>query len=477
MLVVAVTVAVTEVLSRVGLGPFGRLFYIGAGVAIAAYYVKRSPWLFLTATFWFWTITPLARRLIDYHAGFDAVNIVLATPNVMSLFMLRDILFRHELLRLRAALSGLFLLLPVLYGIAVSFVRGDIVPGAVAAADWVTPLLYYFYLLAQWQQIQKAEPHFRVFLTLNMIVVAGYGLSQYFGPAPWDAAWVRDAGMQMLGQPVPYGLRPFSTLNFPGHLAVWLATLLLFALHFRTKLMLVLSPAVGALLLLTLVRGALGILAVGICSAILFTRAGTLRTVVSAIVLVALVTSSLGTGMFLVFPEAANRVERRLNSMGHLDEDYSAQERAAIYSTLPAVVDDHPFGLGVGAIGRGATVSSKAAMVTVDSGPLAIYLTLGWIAGSIYLAGVLALVVQTVVAARSASSQDALVMAAVVVAHATGYAFSNIVGFDGAITWMCAGYANAVGVAARRDRALRLAEQSARQPRPATQPRILSSTA
>ena len=48
--------------------------------------------MYLTLTLWFWTLTPFIRRVIDYRAGFDAMNVILVTPNLMALFMLQDLL-------------------------------------------------------------------------------------------------------------------------------------------------------------------------------------------------------------------------------------------------------------------------------------------------------------------------------------------------------------------------------------------------
>jgi hypothetical protein len=450
VLVVAVVVAFTTAMGRVGLGTLARPLFVAAGIAVAAYYIRRSPWLYLTATLWFWTLTPLARRLVDFHAGFDATSLMLATPNAMALLMARDILSSPALHGQREARAGVLLLLPVLYGLGVSLVGGEVLPAAVAVAEWIGPLLYYFYLLAHWQKIDEAEPHIRAFLTLNMAVVVPYGLYQYVAPTAWDIAWVLDSGMASIGSPVPYGLRVFGTLNAPGILAIWLGTLLLLALHFRTRLATVLLPAAAILLMLTMVRSVAGSVMLGLASVMLLGPAGLLRSTLRSLLLLTLVVATVTSIVFALDPDTAERVSARFGTVGELESDDSALERRALYAAAPAMIDAHPLGMGIGALGRGA-VTGNGKLVTVDAGPLAVYLALGWFAGSLFLVSTLAILLQSFAAARASRSLAALVLSAAMLANLSGLLFFNVfAGFPGALTWLCAGYAAALGVHARQ---------------------------
>jgi hypothetical protein len=269
MLVIVAIGLIASLMARAGLGTPARLFFVFAGLAVGCYYIARSPWQYITASFWFWTLTPCFRRIVDYYVGFDPVSMMLATPSLMTIIMLKEIIQSPTLLQFREARIGLFVAIPLFYGMFVNLVMGDLLPGAVAAADWLAPLLYYFYFLAAADRIDEAEPHFRTFFTINLIVTVVYGLYQCTSPTVWDTTWIRESGLIELGGPLPYTIRLFGTLNMPGPLAVWVSTLLLLSLHFRTKLMLVALPAASILLLLTLVRGAVATTAIGLIAAVL----------------------------------------------------------------------------------------------------------------------------------------------------------------------------------------------------------------
>lgn len=283
-LLMAGLLVVVEALSLVGLGSVARIIFMVSGVAVAAFYAKRSPWLFLTLSFWFWTITPFARRIIDFHAGFDAVNILLGTPNLIALLMLKDVIVSRDMLRQREAITGFFVLVPILYGLGLSFVQGAVIPGASAAADWVAPVLYYFYILVNWRRIGEADQVFRGFLSVNLLVITVYSLYQYVSPLPWDVAWVINSGLPGLGVPVPFEIRVFGTLNLPGFLAIWLDLAILLFLHFRTRLSAVLLPFCLLLLFMTLARSVAGAVVVGLLIAGLMGRAGIFKLLGTAIV-------------------------------------------------------------------------------------------------------------------------------------------------------------------------------------------------
>ncbi len=438
-------VVLTALLARLGPGIFARLFFVLAALAAGAFYIQRSPWHYVTLTLWFWTLTPLVRRLIDYSAGFDPVNFVLATPNLMTLFMLKDVLTSRDLLRQREALVGLLLLLPILYGLCVSLLQGAVVPGLVASADWIAPTLYYFYFITNWRRIGEAEEPFRQFLSVNGLILISYGIWQYFAPSAWDVAWVRDSGIDAIGRPEPYELRIFGTLNLPGLLAMWLGTMLLLFLHFRTKLWVVLVPAGVLLLLMTSVRSVAGTVVLGLLLAGLMGRAGTFKVVGMALFAMIL----LGGGLSAMNPVMMAQFTERIDTLGNLKGDESAQQREALYRAAPALIDANPLGMGIGALGRGAVASQNAELVTVDSGPLAIYLALGWIGGSLHFAGILLALLQAVLAARLTRSPAALALAVAAVAGACNLVFVGMTGFFASCVWSCAAYAAAIGIAAR----------------------------
>jgi hypothetical protein len=444
-LVVAAIFGVTAGLAWTGLGSPARLLFMATAVAAAAWYHRRSPWLYLTLTFWFWTLTPFIRRVIDERAGFDPMNIILGTPNVMTLFMVPDLLRSRDLLHRREALIGLMLLVPVGYGLMINLVQGQIAGAAVGAADWLAPLFYYFYLIDKAPSVGDAEPHLRGFLTLNTLVVVGYGLNQFWNPPTWDLRWALFSGMLGANEATAEGARVFSTLNSQGPLAEWLGALILLSLYFRTRLTMILLPATGILLLLSYVRS----VTVGVLLGLAVVTFLGGRRMVSGLGRVVVAIAAIGIIVASLDQTVGDALIARFSSLGALQNDTSALVRLSIWSNTPALIDAHPFGMGIGALGRGAVLSGKDALIDIDSGPLAIYLCLGWVAGTVYLLGMFTIVGQAVANAIRVQMPAALAFTAAAVCSVSILPFTNIDGFAGCVLWLCSGFALGYGISAR----------------------------
>jgi len=83
--------------------------------------------------------------------------------------------------------------------------------------------------------------------------------------------------------------------------------------------------------------------------------------------------------------------------------------------------------------------------VTIDGGPIAIYLALGWIAGTIYFIGLFVVVGAALLAAKRTRSTPALALAITALGELATLPFTNLVGLQGLIIWLPAAYAIAIG--------------------------------
>ncbi len=441
-------ILVTDTLSR-GSGVAGRAFFIVSAAAACIYYMRKSPWLYVTMSLWFWTVTPLARRLIDYHAGFDPVNYILGVPEFLSLLMVWSILNSRELMRLRETITGLFIAVPIMYGIGVSFVQGQVVSGVVGSADCIGPPLYYFYILANWRRIGELEPILTRFLGINISVVCLYAVFQFVAPPAWDTAWMINSGLPGVGSPDPFQIRVFSTLNQTGTLASWLSTSLLLFLHFKNRATPFLVPVAAVLVLLTFVRSAAGSVLVAYLVAALLGRGGIFKMLIIATMGVVLSLSVLS----IVLPQMSELIAQRASSVEDLQHDTSANDRAYLYEQTPRAIAAAPFGIGIGAIGRGAvSKQDNDDLAVIDSGPLGIYLPLGWVMGTVYIVGLVLMVVQAWSAARLTRSQAAIALTAAAVAQVSLLPFYNVLGMAGLLLWFSAGYSACIGLEARTSR-------------------------
>ncbi len=435
-------VAVTCGMAMVGLGALARPFYMLAGAGFAWFTMRRSPWLYLSATLWFWLVTAFVRRFIDWRTGFNATDIILATPNLMTLFMLKDILTAPGLLSKRELRPGLAVAAAVSYGLCVSFFRGDVVPGAVAAADWLSPLFYFFYIVAHSKQIGWLEPHVRRFLLLSMTVMIPYCFVQYFYLPNWDAYWMIASNMVVLGQPFPMSFRVFGTTNNPTFLANWAGVCILLAPHLRSKIMTALVPFVIFVLLLTLVRAVYVSLALTLVVSVVLGRGQALKPMLMA----AVVLATLFASSAMVNPIVSDQITKRIESMQKLDGDDSAQARKLLYQQMPELINDHPLGIGIGALGRGATVAGGEGFVNVNSTLLASYLALGWIAGTVYIGGLLLATGQAFAAAWRYRSSLILAFACAALSCLAMFPFGTVSNFTAALLWLWLGCATALSI-------------------------------
>jgi hypothetical protein len=435
-----VFVGLIALLSAVHLAAVARPLFVVGALAIAYRGMRRSPWDYLTVSLWFWTISPFVRRVVDYYGGFQAQSIILITPNLIALLMLKPILTSTHLLRRREAVPGLLLLVPVLCGLAVSFFKGDILPGMVASIDWLVPLLYYFYMIDLIPRIHEGDAYFRAFVPLNLGIVAFYGIYQCFSVPAWDMAWVMNVKMFTMAGTGLFTVKPFSMLNSPGPGAAWVAAFILLSLYFRNKLSILVLPAAVFYLALTQVRADLGAVVFGLAVALF---SGHRQIVKSLLLFIAVAAVVVGT-MAAFDPHLAQVLGGRFGTVGDLGADQSAQARTELYRTLPDLLDKYPLGMGIGAIGRGA-VAGNGDLVSVDGGPIAIYLALGWLPGTVYFAGMIIMVGSALLAARRSNSPMALASAIAALGGMATLPFTNLVGLQGLVIWLPAAYAIAIG--------------------------------
>jgi len=345
-------------------------------------------------------------------------------------------------------LSVLMLFVPALYGLIVSIVLGDVFAGLAGAADWLGPLLYLFFIIARANSVREAEPHLRTFITLNALVVAGYGLYQFWHPPAWDVAWGFSTGFVNASNDSSEKLLVFSTLNSRGPLAQWLAVLILLSLHFRTRLTPLVLPALLFLLLLSWVRSVTVGVVLGLAVALFFggwrMTGGLFRVGVGVLGLLAI--------LVCVNASVSDTLGARFRTLSALEYDDSAVVRERLWSKAPDLINARPLGMGIGAVGRGAVSSGDLDLVSVDAGPLAIYLSLGWIAGTIYLLGMLLILGKAMAIALREKSPDIVAFTAAATCSLAELPFVNIDGFAGAALWLCAGFAIAYGIRSRSER-------------------------
>jgi hypothetical protein len=388
--VLATVLLIPAILYAANLAPLLRVAYPVMNLGLAAFlYARRSPW-FAGQVLLLFCFVSLVRRLVDDQAGFDPASPVLITPYLCALFTAHA--FVEHWLRPTPRFLGAFLviLFAVLYGALLAVLEGYVVAAAIDALKWSAGPLFAVYVLAQ----RRGHADVREVLE-GCLVWAGafmglYGVFQYVSPASWDLTWIRgviDLGMTSIGQPEPYSMRVFGTMNSPGSLGAVLAAGILVA--FKRPLP-VAVPAITLMILglaLAQYRTIWAATALGIVM-LVFTRRGAFRPANLA----AAAAVILGLAAGLLVPQIRETVVQRASSLTNLRADYSGEERLGQYQVLarePAVF----VGEGLGQTGVARRLGGMSSTI-LDSGLIEIWRGLGLVVGTVFL-GALALLVLT----------------------------------------------------------------------------------
>jgi hypothetical protein len=264
-----------------------------------------------------------------------------------------------------------------------------------------------------------------------MLLTGAYGILQFISPMPWDALWMIGADMKSIGQPEPFKVRVFSTLNSPGPYAL-VAMSGLVLLFGSGGMLSRFATGVGmGSFLLSLVRSAWGgwIVALGY---MLFRSQGKLRrrlfTVLFTTILVCI-------PLFLYQP-VADQVGGRAESFSNLEEDNSLLVRLHFMGVAAKWVLKDPIGEGFGSMGSAAKMSAGEQHLAFDNGFLAIPFAIGWAGSLLYFTAVFMLGYRMLQVDRDQTDPNTVVFSAIALALFSILFFTNTFsGISGILLW------------------------------------------
>lgn len=298
----------------------------------------------LAGCFALFCLAPFLRRVVDVYAGYEASGLMISGPLLAIAVPAPALLASLASGRKLDPALRPFLLAGacVLYGLLLTVIDGNMTQAASNALKWLAPLIYGMWLYgeAQGEADILAAPT-RMAMVL-MPLLGLYGLLQYVNPPIWDRYWMTNTTIASIGQPEPYMVRVFSTMNAPaGYATFTAAALLLFGFR-KARLSLLFAAAPATLgLMLTMYRTAWIGLAAGIVLG-LFNR----RTRGRATLLL-LAVPLIGAAV-VSFTPAGEALQQRLQTIGAVADDASGQERLGEYSALLNADDGTLIGHGFG---------------------------------------------------------------------------------------------------------------------------------
>ncbi len=405
--------------------------FLGIVVAGTLYFAR--PALFMGFVFWIWFITPFIRRIVDYEIGkFTAVNMIMLTPYLVSAITVLSFLRFGLLLKKRLYLPYLLAMLGVMYGYGIGVMKNGLFGATFNLMEWMVPLLMGFHVLVYWKDYPEHKRVLKSTFTMGIIVTGIYGILQYVSPAPWDIFWMESAGMTSIGHPEPFKVRVFSMLNAPGPFAMILMAGLM--LLFDGKGMMskaALVPGYASFILAT-VRGAWG----GWVLALLFViskQTGVMRTRLIGLLVAGVM---LLVPLFILSPsESLGRVEDRLDTFNNLEEDGSLNARMHMYQTRAGGFISNPIGEGLGFIGGGSR-NDEGSTRNLDSGILAMFVSLGWLGTGLYLAGIIIMLIDIMKQRNWGLDQFVIIVTGVALSYLILMVMANqVISIKGIIVW------------------------------------------
>jgi hypothetical protein len=443
--VVSMVLLLPVCLYAVNLAPLGRLLYPAANFLLAGFlFSRRSPWYAAHCLLVFCFMS-LARRLIDDQAGFDASNPALLTPYLCGLFTV--ISFFEYWSRPQPRKLGPFLVLMgcIAYGTALALLDGRFRSSIVDVLKWTVGPLFAVYLLAHRDSIPDLRRIFEPTLIAAAVVMSLYGVWQFASPASWDANWVHgvaELGLNSIGQPEPFRLRVFSTMNSPGAFGAILSAGIVLALKRRLSVCLLCIAPMLVGLALCQYRSLWAATALAIVLVAVAPSAGVRRTNILALFLAGLALASTALS-----PQIRDTVVQRAATLTELEGDESLRKRLEQYSEVIAH-DNLIVGDGLAINGASRRLDNRAT-VEIDGALIEVYRAMGVFVGTAFILTLAALVAGLFRAAPGAGNHiyyDRAIVIATFVLFPLGTVHVGEIGF---CAWNFLGFGLAARVASQ----------------------------
>ena len=408
---------------------------------VGAVLIYKTPNLFLAHIWWLWILTPELRRLVDYQIGWQPVSPIMLSPYLGTALAVLTVTSNIRLLNKNYLFPFALAAIAVLYGYVVGVITSlsSILPATFALLNWLLPILFGLHVAIRWRDYEcNIATIVRTFIGATLVMGA-YGIIQFMDPPPWDRFWMINSKMMSIGQPYPFEIRVFSTMNSPNPFAFEImgALLLLFVARGFWRIP---AAIVGYIaFLLSLVRSAWGAWAVGLLYILYRSRPKHFIRYILGVIIVAALALPLAT-----YGPIEKHVNKRINSIENLEQNASYQARIDLYENFALKSFTSPVGAGLGSLGVAARLSSRGQVVDFDSGVMEIPYTLGWLGGLFFYSGAIWSLLYVAVNNRVKRDHFIAAAASIALAVFSGLIFSNtLIGATGMLFWGFCGVAMA----------------------------------
>ncbi|AFZ55878.1 O-antigen ligase domain-containing protein [Anabaena cylindrica FACHB-243] len=366
-----------------------RVVFPATSLGVGIFLYLRHPILYIGFTWWIWFLTPLLTRLVDYRIGWDPTRQMLIAPYLV-VFVTIATFVKHLPSAIRqGGLPFILAFAGVLYGFLIGMIYNQPLPVIRGFLDWLSPIIFAFHLLMNWRDYPSYRQHFQRVFTWCVFILGAYGIYQFVLAPEWDKYWLIESKMfTSAGDPIPFGMRVWSTLHSPGPFGTVMGTGLLLLFTSSGPLIFPAS-AVGYLsFLLSQVRTSWGGWLLGII--MIF---GSVKTRIQMRLITIILVMAMCVVPLVTIEPISKVVTTRFESFSNLEEDGSFKDRSATYDKNLSLALSNIVGNGLGNIWKVNEKTGQIEVIVIDSGILDMFFTLGWFGAIPYIGGLILILI------------------------------------------------------------------------------------
>jgi hypothetical protein len=392
---------------------------------------QKYPLMYVSYTWWMWFIAPFVRRLADWRSSWQDPSLILLAPYLVTavsfLTLFRYLPKAHK----EGSLPFIVALIGVAYGLLIGLVLLSPASVAVPLLNWATPILLGFHLYSHWREYPNYSKTIRTTFLWGVLITGCYGIFQYVIAPEWDTSWLINSELTTGGEPAPYKMRVFSTMNSAGPFSVVIMAGLLLLFSTFSPLQFPATMSGYLSFLLTLVRSAWLGWAVG-----LLTLATSLKPKLQMRLILTIVIMVMCILPLTAMEQFSETINSRFDTLTNLKDDQSFSDRSSNYEgNLDRALTEW-VGKGLGGAGK-----------HVDSAVLETLFSLGWLGTIFYVGGTLFLLINLFLRSEGGSDSFASAARGICLSIFVMLIFSSLmVGISGAVFWGFLG----IGTAANR---------------------------
>lgn len=340
----------------------------------------RYPILYMGFVWWLFFLTPLVRRIADLKVGvLTDPSPILLTPYLPTIVSAHTLYFNITKTKEQGSFPFILAIAGVMYGFLIGLINNSdrIASVIVAFLEWMSPIIFAYHIYINWRRYPEYARNIQRVFLWGVLVMGAYGIFQYLTAPEWDRFWLINSPIRSsAGQPVPLGIRVWSTMNAPGPFGYYMSAGLTMLLNIKNPLVLPAAGSGSLAFLLSMVRTSwigwfLGVL----------TMASSMKPQQLKKLIISLVCL-----LILVIPLAniepfSNTITSRFSTLSNINDDGSFQARQFLYNAL---LDDAL----VTFVGSGIGTAEG-----YDSAVLAMLFNLGWIGCIPYIGSLILLTI------------------------------------------------------------------------------------